>query len=131
MEETSIPHDLRYTREHEWVRAEGGVAVVGITDYAQKKLGDVVFVELPDPGDEAGQMDELGVIESVKAASDFFCPVSGTIKEVNSALAESPDTVNSDPYGDGWLVKITIGDEAELSDLLGDEEYKEFIEAAE
>ena len=127
MEETSIPHDLKYTREHEWVRVEGDLAVIGITDYAQKQLGEIVFIELPEAGDDVGQMDEIGVIESVKAASDYFSPISGAVKEVNSAAAEEPAGVNKDPYGDGWLVKIAVSDETEIQDLLSDEEYREFL----
>ena len=127
MEETSIPHDLKYTREHEWIRVEGALAVVGITDYAQKQLGEIVFIELPEAGDDVGQMDEIGVIESVKAASDYFSPISGAVKEVNSAAAEEPAGVNKDPYGDGWLVKIAVSDETEIQDLLSDEEYREFL----
>jgi len=124
VEETSIPHDLKYTSEHEWIRITGKTAVMGITDYAQKQLGDIVFIELPDAGDEVGQNDALGVIESVKAASDFFAPVSGKIKSVNKAVVEEPAIVNKDPYGDGWLVKLTVADENEVSDLLSYEEYK-------
>ena len=131
MEETTIPHDVRYTREHEWVRVEGDIATIGITDYAQKQLGDIVFVELPDAGDDVGQMDEIGVIESVKAASDYFSPISGAVKEINGAIAEEPGVLNKDPYGDGWLVKISVTDDAELQDLLTDEEYKALLETDE
>ena len=131
MEETSIPHDLRYTQEHEWIRIEDGVAVMGITDHAQKQLGALVFVEFPEIGAEVSHTDELGVIESVKAASDYFSPLSGTIKEANSAASDEPALINKDPYGDGWLIKIDPSDEAEFQELLSASEYKAFLEEEE
>lgn len=120
--------DVKYTKEHEWVRVEGDVAVCGISDYAQSQLGDVVFVELPETGREVEQSEEVAVVESVKAASDIFAPISGEIVEVNAALADEPGTVNSDPMGEGWFFKIRIADPAELDELMDEAEYEEFIE---
>ncbi len=131
MEETSIPHDLRYTQEHEWIKVEGGVAIMGITDFAQKQLGALVFVEFPEVSVEVVHADELGVLESVKAASDYFSPLSGTIKEVNAAASDEPALINKDPYGDGWLVKIVPSDESEFQELLSASEYKAFLEEEE
>jgi glycine cleavage system H protein len=122
----SIPDDLRYGRSHEWVRTEGGTVVVGITHYAQDQLGEVVYVELPEVGNAFAVGDELGTLESVKAVSEFLAPVAGEVLEVNERLADEPNLVNDDPYGDGWLVKLSGSAEGE--DLLDAAGYQEFLE---
>jgi len=122
------PEDSRYAKSHEYVHVEGGVGTIGITDYAQKELGDVVFVELPQVGTELEQGDELGSIESVKAVSELFSPVSGEVVEVNEALAEKPELVNTDPYGDGWMVRVKLATPEEVDELMDAEEYEEYIE---
>jgi glycine cleavage system H protein len=113
-----VPDDRKYTQEHEWVQVEGEIGVVGVTDYAAGEMGDVVFVELPEVGSEFNQGDTVGTIESVKAVSDLYLPISGEIIEVNSAVLDSPELVNSDPFDDGWLFKVRISDPAELDVLL-------------
>ena len=123
------PPELKYTKEHEWVRVEGDSGTIGITDYAQDQLGDIVFVELPAVGAEIGAAQKLGEIESVKAVSELFAPVSGEVTEANDGLADSPEAVNDDPYGDGWLIKVRLSDAAELDKLLSADEYEAFIEA--
>lgn len=123
-----LPEDLKYTREHEWLVIEDKVATVGVTDHAQEQLGEVVFVELPAAGDKVEKSEPFGVIESTKAVSDIYAPVSGEVAEVNDDLPDSPELVNEDPYGDGWMVKITIGDESDLEDLMTADEYREYIE---
>ena len=122
-----FPADCVYTKEHEWVRVQDGFAIVGITEYAQKQLGDVVFVELPKVGDTFDTNETFANVESVKAVSDVFSPVAGEITEINAELSESPQLVNDDPYGDGWFVKLKITDAEELKDLLTSEEYSEFV----
>lgn len=124
-----VPGDLLYTAEHEYLKktGEAGVYQVGITDYAQGELGDVVYVELPSVGDRFARMDVFGTVEAVKAVSDLFCPISGEIVEVNGSLADDPGQVNSDPYGAGWMLKIRVADETELDTLLGPEEYAKHI----
>ncbi len=124
----AVPEDLSYTRSHEWVRREGDVAMVGITHYAQEQLGEVVYVELPEVGQQVEQGSELGTLESVKAVSEFYAPVTGEVVEVNEGLADEPDLVNQDPYGGGWLVKIRVGgvDESALMDAAA---YEAFIAA--
>ncbi len=122
-----VPTDLRYTKEHEWVRAEGDVATVGITAFAAGQLGDIVFVELPAEGSSVEQFGAFGVVESVKAVSDLFAPVGGTVSEANPALSDKPELVNSDPYGAGWMVKVRIGDAAELDALLDPAAYDALI----
>jgi glycine cleavage system H protein len=124
-----IPQGLRYSKEHEWVATEDSVATIGVTDFAQDQLGEIVYIELPSVGDKVSKDDPFGVIESVKAVSDIFAPVSGTVTEVNQELAESPEIINEDPYGDGWLIKIRISDGAELDDLMDNDEYQEVIAA--
>ena len=124
-----IPQGLRYSKEHEWVATEDSVATIGVTDYAQDQLGEIVYIELPSVGYKVSKDDPFGVIESVKAVSDIFAPVSGTVTEVNQELAESPEIINEDPYGDGWLIKIRISDGAELDDLMDNDEYQEIIAA--
>lgn len=123
-----FPEDLKYTREHEWVSIDGSVATIGITDHAQEQLGDVVFVELPSVGDRVEKADAFGVVESTKAVSDVYAPLSGEVSEVNDDLPDNPELINEDPYGDGWMVKITLGDKADLEDLMTADEYRKFIE---
>ena len=123
----NIPDDLRYSKEHEWVRTEGDVATVGITHFAQDQLGDVVFVELPEKGASVRQHASLGVVESVKAASDVYAPVSGEVLERNVKVIESPELVNSSPYQDGWLVKIRLSDKAEAAGLLDAAAYRAHV----
>jgi glycine cleavage system H protein len=121
----SIPDDLQYTKSHEWVRAEDGTVTIGITDHAQEELGDVVFVELPDVGDTIGAGDSFGTVESVKAVSDLYTPVGGEVVEVNSSLEDAPEKINDDPYGEGWIVRLSTSEEA---DLLSPEEYEKVVE---
>jgi glycine cleavage system H protein len=122
-----IPPGLKYSKEHEWVVADDSVATIGITDYAQDQLGEIVYVELPAVGDKISKDDPFGVVESVKAVSDIYAPISGTVVEINEELPESPEMVNEDPYGDGWLVKVKVSDHSELSDLMDNEEYEELL----
>jgi len=126
----SYPAGLRYTREHEWAQVEGTRARIGITDYAQDQLGDVVFVELPKVGTRVRQLQTFGVVESVKAVSDLYAPLSGEVVEVNQTLAERPEQINQDPYGAGWLIVIALGDEAELGNLMGAAEYEAYLQSA-
>jgi glycine cleavage system H protein len=121
--------DRRYTKTHEWVTVDGKIATVGITDYAQSQLGDVVFLELPSVGRKLGEREGFGVIESVKAASDLYSPVAGRIVEVNEKLSAKPELINSDPYGEGWILKLELADDLP-SDLLDDAQYKQITEAA-
>ncbi len=126
---SNIPDDLKYASSHEWVRIdEEGNATVGISDHAQDALGDIVFVELPEVGTTVNAREEVAVVESVKAASDIYSPVSGEVIAVNEALVDAPETVNSGPYDDGWFFKIAISDEAELADLMDAEAYSDHIE---
>ena len=122
-----IPEGLKYSKEHEWVATEDSSATIGITDYAQDQLGEVVYIELPAVGDKISKDDPFGVVESVKAVSDIYAPISGTVTEINQELVESPEMVNEDPYGDGWLIKIRVTDAAELDDLMDSEEYQEMV----
>ena len=122
-----FPEDLKYSKEHEWVLVESGVATVGITDYAQDQLGDIVFVELPAVGDKVSKEDAFGVVESVKAVSDIYAPVSGKVVEVNDDLPENPEMLNEDSYGDGWIIKIEMNDLDELLDLMTAAEYEEYV----
>ena len=119
--------DLKYSKEHEWVRVEGDVAVVGISDYAQAQLGDVVFVELPEIGRQVAKDSEAAVVESVKAASEVYAPISGEVVEVNNALGDEPEMVNGAPMGDGWFFKIRIGNPSEIDDLMDEAAYQEFV----
>jgi glycine cleavage system H protein len=127
---SNIPEDNKYTTSHEYVHFDEkeGVATIGISDYAQKELGDVVFVELPQPGSVVEAADEMGSIESVKAVSELFAPVNGEVVEINEVLAEKPELVNTDPYGDGWMIKVRLSDPTELDGLMNAEEYEEYIE---
>ena len=124
-----VPTDLRYTTDHEWVRVEGDEATIGITAYAADQLGDIVFVELPDPGRAFGQSAAFGVVESVKAVSDLFAPIGGVVIEGNGELAGSPELVNSDPYGGGWMVKLRLSDVGQLEALLDADAYDALIAA--
>ncbi len=119
--------DLKYSKEHEWVRVEGAVAVVGISDYAQAQLGDVVFVELPEIGMQVAKDGEAAVVESVKAASEVYAPASGEVVEINAALGDEPELVNGAPTGDGWFFKIRLGDPSELDGLMDEAAYLEFV----
>jgi len=123
----SAPTDLRYTRDHEWIRVDGDQATVGITQYAADQLGDIVFVELPDTGRDLEESKAFGVVESVKAVSDLFAPLSGTVTSTNDALTANPELVNSDPYGDGWMITITIADASEMDDLLDGPAYDDLV----
>ncbi|MFQ5901280.1 MAG: glycine cleavage system protein GcvH [Thermodesulfobacteriota bacterium] len=123
-----FPEELKYTKEHEWIAIEQNTAMVGITDFAQDSLGDVVYLELPQAGTEVEKDSPFGVVESVKSVSDLYAPLSGKIFEVNTPLMDQPETINEDPYNDGWMVRIEIDDQSEVDNLLSVEEYKEFIE---
>lgn len=118
-----VPTDLRYTKDHEWVRTDGDEATIGITKYAADQLGDIVFVELPETGSELGQFQTFGVVESVKAVSDLYSPVSGAVVEVNDGLRERPELLNSDPYGEGWIARVDLADTGELDNLMDAEAY--------
>jgi len=122
-----FPEDLKYTKEHEWVLIEGGTATVGITDYAQDQLGDIVFVELPAVGDKVSKEDAFGVVESVKAVSDIYAPLSGKVVEVNDDLPDDPEMLNEDPYGDGWIIRIELTDPDEIEDLMTAAEYEQYV----
>jgi glycine cleavage system H protein len=124
---TTPPDDRRYSREHEWVRVEGSVAVIGITSFAADELGDIVYVELPETGATLAQFASFGVVESVKAVSDLFAPISGDVAEVNGDLRGSPELLNSDPFGSGWIAKVTLADPAEMDKLLDAASYAELI----
>lgn len=125
----NLPANLKYTKEHEWIRVEGDVAYIGITDHAQKELGDIVYVDIDTLDKEVAQDEVFGTVEAVKTVSDLFSPISGTVLEVNSHLEGNPEAVNSDPYGDGWMVKIAIANPAELDGLLSAEAYGELVGA--
>ncbi|MED5248674.1 MAG: glycine cleavage system protein GcvH [Candidatus Neomarinimicrobiota bacterium] len=123
----SIPAEIKYTKEHEWISLDGEVAMIGITDHAQSQLGDIVFVELPDVDSEISQNETFGVIEAVKTVADLFAPVKGLIIEINSSLEDSPDLINSDPYGTGWIIKVKVSDSSQYDSLMSSDEYEEFI----
>jgi len=125
----NVPANLKYTKDHEWIKVEGSNAVVGVTDFAQGQLGDVVFIEIETQGETLAKEEVFGTIEAVKTVSDMFMPVAGEVLEVNPKLTESPDVVNKDPYGDGWMIKIKMTDPAQLNELLTPEKYKELINA--
>ncbi len=122
------PEGLKYSKEHEWVLVEGKIATVGITEYAQEELGDIVYVELPEAGEKVVKDDPFGVVESVKAVSDIYAPINGTVIEINDALPDSPETINEDPYGDGWMIKVEMTDMDDLKDLMNAEDYAEYVE---
>jgi glycine cleavage system H protein len=123
----NVPADLKYTRDHEWIRLEGDFAYIGVTDFAQGELGDIVFIEIETLGETLGREEVFGTIEAVKTVSDLFMPVGGEIVEINPLLADTPDVVNKDPYGNGWMVKIKISNPSEAAELLTAEKYSELI----
>ena len=125
----NVPEDLHYSKDHEWVRVDGDVAVIGITDYAQNSLGDVVYVELPKAGDEFAANESFGSVESVKAVSEVFSPVTGVVQQINEALADDPEIVNSDPYGQGWMIRMEMSNPGEVDSLLTAAEYEDFTKA--
>ena len=125
----NVPENLHYSKDHEWVRAEGDIAVIGITDYAQNSLGDVVYVELPKVGDDFSANEPFGSVESVKAVSEMFTPVSGTVAEINESLVDEPEKVNSDPYGEGWMIRLRMSNAGEVDSLLTAAEYEDFTKA--
>lgn len=124
---SNVPAELKYTKDHEWTRFEGELAVVGITDYAQHELGDIVFVDLPEKGALVTSGEPFGEIEAVKTVASLFSPLGGKVAEVNTALADKADVINTDPYGAGWIIKIALSDRAEINKLLSAEQYKELI----
>ena len=121
------PANLKYSKEHEWVKVDGGIATIGITSHAQSELGDIVYVELPKIGARFIAMKEFGVVESVKTVSTLYCPVSGEVTEINSGLSSKPEVVNTDPYGQGWLIKVKMSDPSELDKLLSSKEYEALL----
>ena len=123
----NFPEDLKYTKEHEWVRLKGNIATIGITDWAQDQLGDIVFVELPEEGENVEKSDTFGVVESTKSVNDVYVPLSGKVVEVNDPLLDSPEIINEDCYNEGWMVRIEMSDKSELDDLMNAEEYEAFI----
>lgn len=123
----NIPSELKFTKDHEWVRVEGDVATVGITDFAQSQLGDIVFVDVATVGENVAQHAVFGTIEAVKTVSDLFCPVSGEVAEFNEALDDAPDAVNKDPYGEGWIIKVAMSDPSQVAGLLSAEQYGELV----
>ena len=123
----TFPDNFKYTKDHEWIRVDGGIGTVGITEYAQGELGDIVFVELPPIGKKVKQGESFGTIEAVKAVSDLYAPVSGEVTEVNAGLEKSPELINKEPYDGGWMIKLKIGDQRDLGTLLGVKEYRQLI----
>ena len=123
-----ILEELKYTKEHEWTRLEDDLVVIGITDYAQDALGEIVYIELPSEGDEITKGNPFGAVESTKSVSDLYAPVSGEVVEVNETLLDSPEAINEDPYGEGWMIKVKPYDAGELQDLMDSDEYSEFVE---
>ena len=128
--ETRIPEELKFSEQHEWISLESGVGTIGITDYAQSELGDIVFVELPEVGEVLEKGQSFGTVEAVKTVEDLYCPVSGEVIEVNETLEETAEQVNSDPYSDGWMIKVRLSDTADLDTMLSAEDYEELIEDA-
>src|SRR5918999_4247321 len=127
----NVPEDLHYSKDHEWVRVDGGEAIIGITDYAQDSLGDVVYVELPKAGESFAANESFGSVESVKAVSEIFTPVSGEVAEMNESLNDEPEKVNKDPYGEGWMIKMKMNSPGEVDSLLTAAEYEDFTKAEE
>ncbi|MGY4385243.1 glycine cleavage system H protein [Pedobacter sp. UYP24] len=125
----NFPSELKYTKDHEWLRVEGNDAIIGITDFAQRELGDIVYIDINTVGDEVAKDDVFGTVEAVKTVSDLFMPVTATVLEVNDALNNSPELVNSDPYGEGWMVKVTLADVASVDELLDADAYKALVGA--
>jgi glycine cleavage system H protein len=126
---SNVPENLHYSKDHEWVRVDGDVAIIGITDYAQNSLGDVVYVELPKTGDDFSANESFGSVESVKAVSEMFTPVTGEVLEINETLTDEPENVNSDPYGDGWMIRLRMSNPGEVDSLLTAAEYEDFTKA--
>jgi glycine cleavage system H protein len=124
----NFPDDLKYTKEHEWCRIQGSRAVIGITDHAQDQLGDIVYVELPDVGDPVKKGESFGVVESTKAVSELFAPLSGKVVEVNDPLSDTPETINEDPYEEGWMIQVELSDQKEIAELLDAAGYQKFLE---
>jgi len=124
----AIEKGLKYTKEHEWVLLEENVATIGITDFAQESLGDITYVQLPKEGESVQKNDSFGVVESVKAVSDLYAPVSGRVVEVNQPLLEAPELINEDPYQEGWMLKIELANDADVEDLMSADEYKDYVE---
>ncbi len=122
-----LPAGRKYTKEHEWVKVDGDIAEIGITDYAQDSLGDIVFLELPEKGDEIEKEESFGVVESVKAVSDLYTPLSGTIEETNEPLADTPELINEHPYEDGWMIRIKMSDASELEELMDASAYEDYV----
>jgi glycine cleavage system H protein len=120
----NVPSNLKYTKDHEWIKVDGDVATVGVTDFAQAQLGDIVFIEIETVGETLAKEEVFGTIEAVKTVSDMFMPVGGEVLEVNPKISEQPDVVNKDPYGDGWMIKVKVSNPAELNELLSPEQYK-------
>jgi len=125
----NFPSELKYTKDHEWVRVEGNEAFIGITDFAQRELGDIVYIDINTIGEEVGKDDVFGSVEAVKTVSDLFMPVTATVLEINAALNDSPELVNSDPYGQGWMVKVTLSDAAQVAELLDAAAYQALVGA--
>lgn len=125
----NFPSELKFTKDHEWVKIEGNVATIGITDFAQRELGDIVYIDINTVGDEVSKDDVFGTVEAVKTVSDLFMPVTGTVLEVNAALNDNPELVNTDPYGQGWMVKISVSDVAQVDELLTADAYKTLVGA--
>lgn len=129
LRQMNFPSELKYTKDHEWVKIEGNEAHIGITDFAQRELGDIVYIDINTVGDEVSKDEVFGTVEAVKTVSDLFMPVTGTVTEVNPALNDNPELVNSDPYGQGWMVKVTVADLSEVDSLLDAEAYKALVGA--
>ncbi len=125
----NFPSELKYTKDHEWVKVEGNQATIGITDFAQRELGDIVYIDINSVGSEVAKEEVFGTVEAVKTVSDLFMPVTATVAEINSLLNDSPELVNNDPYGDGWMVKVTLSDVSEVDGLLSADEYKALVGA--
>jgi glycine cleavage system H protein len=125
----NFPSELKYTKDHEWVKIEGNEAVIGITDFAQRELGDIVYIDINTVGDEVAQDEVFGTVEAVKTVSDLFMPVTGTVLEINAALNDNPELVNTDPYGQGWMVKVTVADASQVEGLLTADAYKALVGA--
>jgi glycine cleavage system H protein len=124
----NLPEDLKYTKEHEWIKENGNILTIGITDYAQDSLGDIVYLELPEEGTELAKDDTFGVVESVKAVSDLYSPATGEVTEVNDALVDSPEVINDDPYGEAWMIKVQVEGPDAITDTMTGEEYKKYVE---
>lgn len=125
----NFPSELKYTKDHEWVKVEGNQATIGITDFAQRELGDIVYIDINSVGSEVAKEEVFGTVEAVKTVSDLYMPLTATVTEINAALNDNPELVNSDPYSEGWMVKVTLSDESEVSGLLSAEEYKALVGA--